>query len=607
MLRSFVCATGIALVLTAGALAEEAGPDHESVTLYRVFVGDHAEPKITAFDLAEPKNRWTFATTGQSKLYTAGEGAGIVAVQSDKDAVNFLKSGVSLHAHGDHSDIEIADPAAIDQTLTGPRPFHLIDHDGKVVINFDKGGYVEVIDAHELSHGEVETSRIPQARAHHGYAAPIGKFWVTSVASDAPVEGDAAPKRVGLQPITADGKPTGPVETCTAIHGEAFSGAYLATGCKEGILTITAGAEAPVFKMLAYPADLPAGQSTGTLIGSKSMQVFVGNYGAKGLVVVDPVDAPHIRYVELPFRRIDFALDPANARFGYVLTEDGTLHQLDVIDGKIAQSAKVTEPYSMDGHWNDPRPRLAMAGDEVVMSDPKAGLVRRIAKETLKEAGTIEVGGMPYNIVVVGGSGVVHEDGSAAHNHDHADHDHAHSHGDPQIYKGYFQDSQVHDRPLSDYAGDWQSVYPYLQDGTLDPVWAHKAESGSMSAQAYRAEYETGYRTDVERITINGDEVTFYRQGKPLEGHYTYDGYEILTYKKGNRGVRFIFKKTSGDADAPQFIQFSDHKIAPQKTDHFHLYWGNDRAALLNEVTNWPTYYPSSLSKKQIVREMMAH
>ncbi|WP_409359975.1 ZinT family metal-binding protein [Aureimonas altamirensis] len=213
---------------------------------------------------------------------------------------------------------------------------------------------------------------------------------------------------------------------------------------------------------------------------------------------------------------------------------------------------------------------------------------------------------MPFNIAVVGGSGVVHDHAD----HDHAGHDHAghaHSHGDPQIYKGYFEDAQVVDRPLSDYAGDWQSVYPYLQDGTLDPVWAHKAEGGTMSADAYRAEYETGYRTDVERITIEGDRVTFYRDGKPIGGTYVYDGLEILTYKKGNRGVRFIFQKTAGDDDAPQFIQFSDHKIAPEKTDHFHLYWGNDRAALLEEVTNWPTYYPSRLDADQIVEEMLAH
>lgn len=600
MLRSLACATGVSFVLAANAMAQEAEHDREDVTLFRVFVGDHADPKVTAFDLGEPNKRWTFETTGQSKLYGVDNGKAVVAVQSDDDAVQFIRSGIVLQSHGDHSDIDIADPVALEGMLTGPRPFHLIDHDGKVVINFDRGGYAEIVDAHDLGEGKIESSRLFQAKAHHGYAAPIGNAWVTSVASQAPVEGGGAPKRLGLQQVEADGTPVGEIATCTGIHGEAFSGAYLATGCEEGILTVTASADGPSFRMLPYPADRPAGETTGTLLGSRSLQVFLGNHGDRGLIVVDPVDEPHVRYIELPFRRIDFALDPANARFGYVLTEDGTLHQIDVLDGTIVRSAKVTDPYSMDGHWNDPRPRLAMAGNEVVMSDPKAGMVRRIAKDTLRPAGTIPVEGVPYSIAVVGGSGVVHEGG-----HDGVGH--AHRHGDPKIYAGHFEDSQIEDRPLSDYAGDWQSLYPHLRNGTLDPVWAHKAESGTGRADEIKAEYETGYRTDVERITIESDVVTFYRDGKPLTGTYVYDGRETLTYKKGNRGVRFIFRKTDGDAEAPQFIQFSDHGISPARADHYHLYWGNDRAALLEEVTNWPTYYPSSLDPRQIVSEMMAH
>ncbi|WP_410010490.1 ZinT/AdcA family metal-binding protein [Phyllobacterium sp. A18/5-2] len=160
---------------------------------------------------------------------------------------------------------------------------------------------------------------------------------------------------------------------------------------------------------------------------------------------------------------------------------------------------------------------------------------------------------------------------------------------------------------MTDWVGDWQSVYPYLQDGTLDPVMAHKAEHGDKKADEYKAYYEIGYRTDVERIEIGGDTVTFFTDGKPLKARYASDGYEILKYEAGNRGVRFIFKKAEGDAEAPQYIQFSDHKIAPDAADHYHLYWGNDRAALLEEGTNWPTYYPSSLDAKEIVHEMIAH
>ena len=201
---------------------------------------------------------------------------------------------------------------------------------------------------------------------------------------------------------------------------------------------------------------------------------------------------------------------------------------------------------------------------------------------------------------------------TSASSHDHS-HDHAHDHAatpaaeEKSVYKGYFEDSQIQDRTLADWQGDWQSVYPYLTDGTLDPVMTHKAEKGDKTAQEYRAYYDIGYRTDVNRIVIKGEHVSFHRGEAVVSGEYANDGRETLTYKKGNRGVRYIFKKVSGDAGAPQFIQFSDHAIAPLKAGHYHLYWGEDRAALLNEITNWPTYYPSALDGAQIVAEMLAH
>ncbi|WP_299742389.1 metal ABC transporter solute-binding protein, Zn/Mn family [Rossellomorea sp. y25] len=192
------------------------------------------------------------------------------------------------------------------------------------------------------------------------------------------------------------------------------------------------------------------------------------------------------------------------------------------------------------------------------------------------------------------------------------EHDHDHSHKldeeAQKIYDGYFEDEQVKDRELSDWEGDWQSVYPYLLDGTLDEVFAHKAEDGDKTAEEYKEYYTIGYKTGVERIMIDGDTFTFYEDGKKSSGHYTYDGYEILTYEKGNRGVRYIFKLADEEeGKMPNYIQFSDHSIAPTDSHHYHLYWGEDREALLEEVVNWPTYYPSDLSGEEIADEMMMH
>lgn len=57
-----------------------------------------------------------------------------------------------------------------------------------------------------------------------------------------------------------------------------------------------------------------------------------------------------------------------------------------------------------------------------------------------------------------------------------------HAHGAPmteveqKAAAGVFDDANVHDRALTDWDGMWQSVYPYLVSGELDPVFRQKAK-----------------------------------------------------------------------------------------------------------------------------------
>ncbi|RNA66253.1 metal-binding protein ZinT [Alteribacter keqinensis] len=198
-----------------------------------------------------------------------------------------------------------------------------------------------------------------------------------------------------------------------------------------------------------------------------------------------------------------------------------------------------------------------------------------------------------------------HDPSSDDHDHEH---EHSHDEESQAIYDGYFEDEQIEDRDLSDWEGEWQSVYPYFINGELDEVMEQKAsESDSMTAEEYTEYYETGYETDVDNITIEDGTFTFSSDEGEWSGEYVYDGYEVLTYEAGNRGVRFIFKQEEGDEEMPAYIQFSDHNIFPTKSDHFHLYWGDDRERLLDEVTNWPTYYPAHMDGNDIKQEMMAH
>ena len=69
---------------------------------------------------------------------------------------------------------------------------------------------------------------------------------------------------------------------------------------------------------------------------------------------------------------------------------------------------------------------------------------------------------------------------------------------------GWFLTQDVANRSMADYEGEWQSVYPYLKDGSLKKVMEAKAKKGTMSAEEYTKYYDAGYKTDVERITIKG-------------------------------------------------------------------------------------------------------
>ena len=173
-----------------------------------------------------------------------------------------------------------------------------------------------------------------------------------------------------------------------------------------------------------------------------------------------------------------------------------------------------------------------------------------------------------------------------------------------------FADSDVQDRTLSDWDGDWQSVYHYLQGGVLDEVMERKAEDGSKTAKEYHAYYEKGYKTDVSQITIDAknNTMTFVKNGAEATATYKYKGYQIYDYESGSRGVRYFFQATGGDDNAPKYVQFSDHGITPGKAERFHIYFGDDGFdALSQEMDNWPTYYPMDMSGEDIKNDMLEH
>ncbi|MDR1099913.1 MAG: zinc ABC transporter substrate-binding protein [Treponema sp.] len=181
-----------------------------------------------------------------------------------------------------------------------------------------------------------------------------------------------------------------------------------------------------------------------------------------------------------------------------------------------------------------------------------------------------------------------------------------HEHGHEE-----FTIADVKDRALADWAGDWQSVYPHLLDGTLNPLMEHRAESGEKTAQEYYELYKTAYVTDVDRVRITANAITFYRDGVQAQARYAYRGTGVISEDDGSLWVRYKFEASGNPPKgAPRYIMFSDHLHAPAKTEHFHIYasdTGFDELMADVNPTNYPTYYPAALTKPELVAEMIGH
>ncbi|QPB22169.1 metallochaperone AztD (plasmid) [Rhizobium sp. 007] len=392
----------------ASLLVNPASAQEEKQT-WRLFIADHTAPMVRSFDVKTGEQIGEFGLKGYAALAASHSGQTVFAVQSEANTVQVIKTGVTLSDHGEHRDLETSAPLLLQATLDGKRPVHAVMHGDDVVLFYDREGKAKLVSEEGLLEGAASEKLIDATAPHHGVAVPMGRNMLVSVPdTKAETKPDELPPRLGLRVLSANGRQVGDVTPCTALHGEAFSAKLVAFGCEEGVLIARPGKEQTVqLKMLEYGDKLPKGKVT-TLLGSKVMQFFLGNYGEDKIALIDPDGTEPYRLVDLPTRRIDFALDPTRVKNAYVLTEDGQLHLIDILSGQIMTSASVTEPYSKDGHWRDPRPRLAVAGDQIAITDPRHSVVRMIDIETMKEVRTLPVEGLPFGIVAVGGSGAVH-------------------------------------------------------------------------------------------------------------------------------------------------------------------------------------------------------
>ena len=184
--------------------------------------------------------------------------------------------------------------------------------------------------------------------------------------------------------------------------------------------------------------------------------------------------------------------------------------------------------------------------------------------------------------------------------------EHAHDHSKEV---STFEDHEVQDRSLSDWAGSWQSAYPFALDGTLDDAFAAMAEEGEMTADKYKTYYQNGYKTDITNIDIAGDHIAFtYEDGKKVGSDYKYIGYYIQNWSTGTKAAMYRFEAVDRTSGAPICIEFNDHMIESAAPEHFHIRMSNESFdAIVDPEKSWPTFFPADMTGEDLCEHMEGH
>ena len=184
--------------------------------------------------------------------------------------------------------------------------------------------------------------------------------------------------------------------------------------------------------------------------------------------------------------------------------------------------------------------------------------------------------------------------------------EHAHDHSKEV---STFEDHEVQDRSLSDWAGSWQSAYPFALDGTLDDAFAAMAEEGEMTADEYKTYYQNGYKTDITNIDIAGDHIAFtYEDGKKVGSDYKYIGYYIQNWSTGTKAAMYRFEAVDRTSGAPICVEFNDHMIESAAPEHFHIRMSNESFdAIIDPEKSWPTFFPADMTGEDLCEHMEGH
>ena len=183
-----------------------------------------------------------------------------------------------------------------------------------------------------------------------------------------------------------------------------------------------------------------------------------------------------------------------------------------------------------------------------------------------------------------------------------SEHEHEHEHAE-------INEADIKDRELTDFAGSWQSLYPFLESGDLDEYVKSHAEENDEPEDEVREELSGKWNCDATEINVDENKISFtYKDGSKKSGEYKYAGYSPILADDGDiHAVMYQFEAVSGDS--PKYVMFNDHGYEPANAEHFHIYYGDDVdfKTTKEKFAYNPFFIPAGLNGEEALEVLEGH
>ncbi|RPD39256.1 hypothetical protein EG028_21840 [Chitinophaga barathri] len=364
-------------------------PEKPEAEYLRLVISDADKAQITVLEPVTKKTTVYPIRSSKPSLYATGTGQFATIISRAANVVEFFNTGIE--AHGGHLHVHPPEMSPVQFTQAGPT--HFFAHEGLNAIFNDGAGSLSVFKDSDLEDGEGRI--LPVAAPHHGAMVIYDDHTIVVTQKDGSASG-TLPEKVKI--IDRFGVTLHESRIVTkGIHGDAGNGRLAAFGSQDGILIVNQNGTQ---NLITYPTDFGTNWF-GTVLGKKGLPHFFGYTAALGLYKIDPANSQITAVLKNENQSIvQYVLD-TEGKYLYVLLKNGNLKVFDAVTVQLKTEGRITAAIP-DGTAAADIPFFAVSQKVVYVTDPASAAVKMFNAANLKETGSVNVGGKPFKLLVVG-------------------------------------------------------------------------------------------------------------------------------------------------------------------------------------------------------------